>query len=133
MRRLPPIAFELSPGKIKNDAFMSEENPAEEKCYLLLDLESGNETFANGLSLDELPIYASAPVLPTKERTAYLFNENKDANSLVDQKWGVILPMGDRGKELFSFVAELVALREKEQGMKVVPFEVEPNMDAAAS
>ena len=52
MRHLPPFTRILRPRKHRNDPFMSAENPAEEKCYLLLDLAGGNETFANGLSLD---------------------------------------------------------------------------------
>jgi hypothetical protein len=112
---------------------MRDEKLAEDKLYLLLDREGGNEQFAHGLTLDDIAIDVPSPVPPAKVKTRHLFNENKDANSLVFQKWGVIVPKGDRGTELFGYIADLVAWREKEQGMKVVPFEVEPNMDAAAA
>ena len=112
---------------------MSDENSTDDKVFLLLDCEDGNQTFADGVALDAIVSDVWPSMLPPKVQTGYLFDENADANSLALQKWGVIVPEGDRGKELFGFISDLVAWREKEQGPKVVPFQVKPDMDAAAA
>lgn len=64
---------------------MGDENFAKEKLYLLLDREGDDPSFADGLTLDDVAIDVPPPVLPAKVESEHLFNENKDANSLVYQ------------------------------------------------
>lgn len=112
---------------------MSDDIPADDQLYLLLEHENGQDPFVAGVSIDDVAIGPSLSALPSKEKLGHLFNENKDANSLFFQKWGVIVPKGARGSELFGSIVDLVARREKEQGMKVVPLEVDAAMDATAA
>ena len=65
---------------------------------------------------------------------SHLSNDGASPNDLKQQRWGVIVPEGKDGDELFARIAPLIAQREKEQGDKLFcagkgqPFRVPPQL-----
>lgn len=98
---------------------------------LLADAHTGTPTLPEGLAADA----ALSARKPTKAQgardTKFLDAPGDDPNNLSYQRWGVVAPEGPPGDELLRSIAQLIALREAEQGAKASVYRVPPNMNPA--
>lgn len=65
-----------------------------------------------------------------KKMPSHLWDEGAQPNDLQAQRWGLIVPEGDRGDRLLELVAPLVKLRESEQGGKPLVFRAPSKLSA---
>lgn len=84
---------------------------------------------------DDAPAAAAPPEQACRERVAVqrtsLWSESAPPGSLPEQRWGVVVPAGPRGDTLLGLVAELIALREAEQGGPARVYRLPTGLDEA--
>ncbi|WP_437760753.1 hypothetical protein [Sorangium sp. So ce1389] len=86
---------------------------------------------ADGLprrSLDYAPRPGLDPLEPSD-----LLNRSGPADSLREQRWGVIAPSGPAGDRLLRLIAPLRQKREEEQGAPAVIYRVDPGLRLGAA
>lgn len=77
--------------------------------------------------------HAPKPAIPAHDPDAGNLSNSNFHNSLRTQRWGLVVPRGEIGKELLNHIAPLQKLREEQQGAPAVVYEVDPGMSVAQS
>jgi hypothetical protein len=95
---------------------------------LLADADDGTPALAAGLALGTV---GAAPGPPRERNPQRALDQ--DPNDLAVQRWALIAPEGAEGDRLVAAVADLIRLREGEQGTPARVYRVPPEMDAGAS
>ena len=96
---------------------------------LLSDSETGETPWAGEAGREAAERSPRPAREPLAERK--LDAPDRDPNDLAAQRWGVIVPPGERGTELLAAVSELVGLREEEQHARARRFDVDTKVDPA--
>ncbi len=97
---------------------------------LLARFDDRSRVLGEGLPAEALDNPPPPPTEPPAR--GFLFSHSLDQNSLPAQRWGLVVPRGERGARLRQLVAPLVASRERLQQAPVKVFEVPPPLDAEA-
>ncbi len=97
---------------------------------LLVDLATEKPVLGQELALGSA---ASAPE-PTRRDPHSLYRTDR-LDDLEQQRWGVVVPRGERGEEMLTWLAPLVQLRREQCGMargeKVPVYRIAPGMNRA--
>lgn len=89
-------------------------------------------TLAEGLP-PEAADDAPKPAIAAHDPDAGNLADSNFHNSLLKQRWGLIVPRGEIGKELLRHIAPLQKLREEQQGAAAIVYEVDPGMSVMQS
>ncbi|MCX4241457.1 hypothetical protein [Paraliomyxa miuraensis] len=91
---------------------------------LLMVRADDHEPLVEGMTEDAVVVGTASD-----EQPGHLWDEGRDPNDLVHQRWGVIAPQGPRGDRLLAILEPLVALRRAQQhGEPVRVHRVPPRM-----
>jgi hypothetical protein len=98
---------------------------------LLAHADDGKPVLPEGLREETLQ---AAPRPVPLELPQRLWDENRDANLLSRQRWGLVVPKGADGDRLLEVVAPLQRIREEAQeGAPARIYRVQPGMDGPAA
>ncbi|MEY3212370.1 MAG: hypothetical protein RIT28_2851 [Pseudomonadota bacterium] len=97
---------------------------------LLSHADSGEPTLPEGLPEAALTGATDAEGGEEAPQPEYLWDGSADPQSLADQRWGVIAPVGARGDRLLDLIRPLIKRREQQQGAEVKVYRLPPKMTA---
>jgi hypothetical protein len=110
---------------------MSDDAGVSNDLHLLLShADSGEPTLPEGLPDGALTGATDDAGGEAAPEPGYLWDASADPQSLLDQRWGVIAPVGARGDRLLDLIRPLIKRREQQQGAEVKVYRLPPKMTA---
>lgn len=127
---ISPIELDVDRRTLSMDGILLEPTAMDIQLFLA-HADDHRPILHDGVSL-ETTRDAPAPKAP-ELATRRFANLSGSSDSLPDQPWAIVAPLGPEGDRLVSLVKPLRVKREEEQGREALVFRVKPEMDAVAA